>query len=56
MQTAEAIRDDHHPVYRLDIQQDSEFATGHGYPKTTLKRDPDPDKDIRNDFLDISWI
>jgi len=27
----------------LDIRQDSEFATGYGYPKTTLKREPDLD-------------
>jgi len=33
--------DDHYPVYRLDIRQDSEFATGYGYPKTIFKREPD---------------
>ena len=33
-------RDDHYPVCRLDIRQDSEFATGYGYPKTTFKREP----------------
>jgi len=27
------FRDDHYPVCRLDIQQDSEFATGSGYRK-----------------------
>jgi len=26
-------RDDHYPVCRLAIRQDSEFATGYGYPK-----------------------
>jgi len=26
-------RDDHYPVSRMDIRQDSEFATGYGYPK-----------------------
>jgi len=26
-------RHDHYPVCWLDIQQDSEFATGYGYPK-----------------------
>jgi len=35
----------------LDILQDSEFATGYGYPKTTFKREPDTD--IRNVFIDI---
>jgi len=29
-------RDDHYPVCRLDIRQDSEFATGYGYPKTAF--------------------
>ena len=48
------IRDDHHPVCRLDIRQDSEFATEYGYPKTAIKREPDPD--IRNAFFDISRI
>ena len=52
----EHIRDDHHPVCRLDIRQDSEFATGYGYPKTPLKREPDTDPDIRNAFIDISRI
>ena len=27
------IRNDHYPVCRLDIRQDSEFATGYGYPE-----------------------
>jgi len=39
-------RDDHYPVYRLNIRQDSEFAIG--YPKTAFKREPDMDKDTRN--------
>jgi len=30
------IRDDHYSVCRLDIQQDSEFATGNGYPKSAF--------------------
>ena len=47
-------RDDHYPVYWLDIRQDSEFATGYGYPKTTFKREPDTD--IRNAFVDILRI
>ena len=47
-------RDDHYPVYWLDIRQDSEFATGYGYPKTTFKREPDTD--IRDAFIDISRI
>ena len=45
-------RDDHYPVCRLDIRQDSEFATGYGYPKTAFKREPD----IRNAFIDIFKI
>jgi len=49
-------RDDHYPVCRLDIRQDSEFETGYGYPKTPLKREPDTDPDIRNAFIDISRI
>ena len=49
-------RDDHYPVCRLDIRQDSEFATGYGYPKSALKREPDTDPDIRNAFIDISRI
>jgi len=49
-------RDDHHPVCRLDIWQDSEFATGYGYPKTAFKRklDTDTDPDIRT-LLTIFW-
>jgi len=34
-------RDYHYLVCKLDIQQDSEFATGCGYPKTAFKREPD---------------
>jgi len=49
-------RDDQYPVCRLDIQQDSEFATGYGYPKSALKREPDTDLDIQNAFIDISRI
>ena len=47
-------RDDHYPVCRLDIWQDSKFATGYGYPETAFKREPD--KDIRNAFLDTLRI
>jgi len=50
------IREDHYPAYRLDIYQDSEFATGYGYPKTAFERQLDTDKDIRYAFLDISSI
>jgi len=35
------IRDDHYPVCRLDIRQDSEFAIAYRYPKTAFKREPD---------------
>jgi len=49
-------RDDHYPVCRLDIRQDSEFATAYGYPKTAFKRGADTDPDIRNAFIDISRI
>ena len=49
-------RDDHYPVCRLDIRQDSEFATGYGYPKTAFIREPDTDPDIRNAFIDIFKI
>jgi len=49
-------RDDHYPVCRLDIWQDSEFATGYGYPKTAFKREPDTDPDIRNASINISRI
>jgi len=49
-------RDDHYPVCRLDIRQDNEFATGYGYPKSALKREPDTDPGIRNAFIDISRI
>jgi len=48
-----SFREDHYPVCRLYIRQDSEFATGYGYPKTAFKREPDTDKDIRNVFLSI---
>ena len=50
------VRHDHYPVCRLDIRQDSEFATGYGYPETAIKREPDTDPDIRNAFFDISRI
>jgi len=49
-------RDDHYPVFRLNIRQDSEFATGYGYPKTALKREPDTNPDIRKGFIDVSRI
>jgi len=49
-------RDDHYPVSWLDIRQESEFATGYGYPKTAFKREPDTDPDIRDVFIDISKI
>jgi len=49
-------RDDHYPACRLDIRQDSEFATGYGYPKTAFKRESDTDPDIRNAFIDIFRI
>ena len=52
---AEVARDDHYPVCRLDIRQDSEFATGYGYPKSALKREPDTDPDIRYDFRKKFW-
>ena len=35
------------PVCRLNIRQDSEVATGYGYPKTAFKREPDMDPDIQ---------
>jgi len=50
------ITDYHYPVCRLDIRQDSEFATGYGYPKTAFKREPDTDPDIRNAFIDVTSI
>jgi len=53
---AGCTRDDHYPVCRLDIRQDSEFATGYGYPKTAFKWEPDTDPDIRNAFTDVSRI
>jgi len=40
----------------LDIRQDSEFATGYGYPKSAFKREPDTDPDIQPAFIDISRI
>ena len=49
-------RNDNYPVFRLDIRQHSESATGYGYLKTTFKREPDTDKDVRNAFLNISRI
>jgi len=36
--------------------QDSEFATGYGYPKTAFKWEPDTDPDIRKAFVDILRI
>jgi len=45
------IRDDHYPVCRLDIRQDSEFATGYGCPKTDFKREPDTDRYIEDSDL-----
>jgi len=36
-------RDDHYLVFQLDIQQDSEFAAGYGYPKTVFKWERDKD-------------
>jgi len=48
--------DDHYPVCRLDIWQDSEFAAGYGYLKTAFKQKPDTDSDIRNAFIDISRV
>jgi len=50
------VRDYHYPVCQLDIRQDSEFATGYGYPKSGLKREPDTDPDIRNSFINVSMI
>jgi len=32
MKMSGSAPDDHYPVFRLDIRQDSEFATGYGYP------------------------
>jgi len=49
-------RDDHSPVCQLGIGQDSEFATGYGYPNTVFKGEPDTDPDIRNAFIDILRI
>jgi len=51
-----STRNDHYPVCRLDIWQDSEFSTGYRYPKTAFKREPDTDPGIRNAFIDISRI
>jgi len=39
----------HYPICLLDIQQDSCFSTGCGYPKTTFKQEPETDKDIRSE-------
>ena len=36
------------PRFRLDIPQDSEFATGYGHPNTASKWETDTDLDIRN--------
>jgi len=49
-------RDYHYPICWLDIRQDSEFATGYGYPKSALKREQDTDPEIQNAFIDISRI
>ena len=49
-------RDDDYPVSRMDVRQDSEFATGYGYPKTAIKGEPDTNPNIRNAFIDISRI
>jgi len=35
------VGDDHYLVFRLDIGQDSEFATGYGYLKRVFKRERD---------------
>ena len=51
-----ATRNDHYPVCRLDIGQDSEFATRYRYPKTAFKQKLDTDPVIRNAFIDISRI
>jgi len=48
--TTSHSRDDHYPVCQLDIRQDSECATGYGYPKTAFKWEPDTDPDIRKRF------
>jgi len=56
LRTPLTSKDDHYPVCRWDIRQDSEFATGYGYPKAAFKREPDTDPDIRNAFSDISRI
>ena len=49
-------RDDHYLVCRLDIREDSEFATRYGYPKTAFEQKPGTDQDIRNAFIKISRI
>ena len=49
-------RDYHYPACRLDIRQDSEFATGSGYPKSTFKWEPGTDPKIPNAFIDFSKI
>jgi len=56
MRLASHSRDDHYPVCRLDIRQDSEFATGYGYARSAFKRKPGTDLDIRNAFIDILRI
>jgi len=48
-------RDDHYPVYRLDIRQDSEFATGYGYPKAAFKQKSDTDP-VASEISDICEI
>jgi len=45
-----------HRFCRLDIRQDSEFATRYGYPKTAFKWEPGADPVIRNAFIDVSRI
>jgi len=47
VQTFAPCRDDHYPVCRLDIRQDSKFSAGYGYPNTAFKQEPGIDKDIR---------
>jgi len=49
-------RDDHYLFCRLNIRQDSEFASGYGYPKTAFKQEPVADPDIQNTFINISRI
>jgi len=39
----------------LDIQQDNEFATGYGYPKTAFKWEPDTAFKREPELLQMSW-